>query len=464
MQMMDTVIALAQSPLGVLGLTFLAYADTLIGVGFFVFGEVAFLAAGALWAAEGLWWPALLVLGAAWLGDVTSYAIGRRYGRTISLRFLTRQKRRQQWRRAQVALNNRGAWFVVLSRLLGPTAWVTPFLAGCLGMSARHFLPAAALGVILGVGQFLVYGALGGEVLPLIWTHVSNHFWAALLLGGMGGAIFWVLKRGSGPWPLRSVKALALAVLVFAASNFTYFFVLNPHGAAPAWGAVAAETGSVQPATSAVCDLADGPFQIAAGHTALHLPQPVNVILISDRSPAPLMAEMGWTQNQTFTHDRIHFAAYLRQLARRTPPVSEMYLAGRPADSAFQLPGTLKEREHVRWWQQGEGLYLGAISRDDELAIKYYKHLPVLLHDIAPEVDLSRDMLAAQATTHDGLEVAGYAALATPVADADTADYQTDGRVLVLVQKGRTLTEQERSCLNLIPLKLGVLASSVLAS
>ena len=153
----------------------IAFCDTLIGVGFFVFGEVAFLAAGAAFASDGLVFPALTVLVFAWAGDLTSFLLGRRVGPRISRRLMTKRKNRATWRKARVALGKRGATFVVLSRLLGPVAWITPFLAGTLGMPAGIFVPAAALGVLLGVGQFLVFGALGQKAIESLLAGLSPH-------------------------------------------------------------------------------------------------------------------------------------------------------------------------------------------------------------------------------------------------------------------------------------------------
>lgn len=133
-------------PLGLALLAVVAFGDTLIGIGFFVFGEVAFLAAGAMVAAGGSLWPAIVVLVFAWAGDVTSYAIGARYGPRLTLPFLRHHKRRRAWRRARTELATRGAVFVVVARFLGPVAWVTPFLAGSLSMPWRVFLPASGLG------------------------------------------------------------------------------------------------------------------------------------------------------------------------------------------------------------------------------------------------------------------------------------------------------------------------------
>jgi len=106
------------------------------------------------------------------------------------------------------------------------------------------------------------------------------------------------------------------------------------------------------------------------GETDLHLPQPVNVILLSDLPHNEMMQDLGWYKNLTYTHNEIGLIDYLDQLIKKTPPISELYFNSIPADGAYQLPGTIKSREHIRWWVKGNGVQLGAISKDEELAIK----------------------------------------------------------------------------------------------
>lgn len=97
----------------------------------------------------------------------------------------------------------------------------------------------------------------------------------------------------------------------------------------------------------------------------------------------------------------------------------------------------------------GAGIHLGAISKDEEIAIKYYIHLPVLLHDIDPKVDMSRHLLARQVAQSTAYQVLGHAPLAAAVPDGVTADYETDGKVLVIVRKGEQVAPDLLKCLQL---------------
>lgn len=438
--MLDHLAAL-DSLIGLVFLATIAFGDALIGTSFFVIGEVAFLAAGAAFSASGLVLPAITVLLFAWAGDLTSFYLGRRFGPRASLRFLTKQKRRSAWRKVKAALDQRGPWFVVLSRLLGPVAWVTPFLSGVAGLPAGTFAAASALGVVLGVGQFLIVGAVGQQLLQLTLPFVTSHFITIALFTTMLVTAVFIWRRSSRPAWRRITTILTVVGTLFLTSNFAYFFVLNSH-AIPS-------TPRLQ--ISDICQTAEEQFLVHPGHSNLHLPQPVNVLLISESTGADLMRDLGWHRNVTYTHDTISFPTFLSLLAQETPPISELYLDDHPADSAFQMPGTIKEREHIRWWHVGDNLHFGALSRTDEIAIKYYGALPVLLHDIDPMVDESRDTLAAQLEESAHFDVVGIAPLALSVDDGSFSDYETDGGVLVLTDRGHALPAELQTCLGIAP-------------
>lgn len=57
------------------------------------------------------------------------------------------------------------------------------------------------------------------------------------------------------------------------------------------------------------------------------------------------------------------------------------------------MSGIFKVREYICWWNMGVGVYFGVISKMDEIVIKYYVYLFVLLYDIEFKVDLFRLLL-----------------------------------------------------------------------
>ncbi|QUS55163.1 DedA family protein [Pseudovibrio brasiliensis] len=170
---MQEFVTTFNGPLSYALLAAIAFGDALIGPSFFVFGEIAFLAAGALYAASGDPWPIIVVMTAALLADITSYLLGRVYGTRAILRFLKPLKRRRAWHKARTALQKHAVLFIISARILGPLAWITPFLSGASNIPASRFLPATTLGVLLGVGQFCLYGALGTKGLEALHPYVQ---------------------------------------------------------------------------------------------------------------------------------------------------------------------------------------------------------------------------------------------------------------------------------------------------
>src|SRR3990167_3403522 len=75
----------AHALLSYLVLFFGSYFETLIGVGFFIYGEMFFIP-GALLAGAGvlnIWVVAFVLILGGILGDSSSFALGRRYGASV---------------------------------------------------------------------------------------------------------------------------------------------------------------------------------------------------------------------------------------------------------------------------------------------------------------------------------------------------------------------------------------------
>lgn len=152
-----------------LALLALSFAETLIGVGFFVYGELIFIPAAALAGAGvlNIWLvAAALILGGV-AGDAVSFWIGWKYG----ARFLS--NREGKWARI---VEEKGAAFfekhgpraAFFARFFGPLSWITPFFAGMHKMSYRDFFIHNTPGVALGIGQFLVLGYFFGRAYQLL--------------------------------------------------------------------------------------------------------------------------------------------------------------------------------------------------------------------------------------------------------------------------------------------------------
>ncbi|WP_422374501.1 LssY C-terminal domain-containing protein [Roseibium sp.] len=454
---MEGVIAFAQGPFGLISLALLAFGDALIGIGFFVPGEPAFLAAGFLWATSGDSFPAIVVLVSAWLADQASFWIGRRYGTKAALYWLAPLRRRRHWRKASGFLRQHGAKAVILSRVLGPIAWVTPFLAGASRLPVSTFLWSSGFGVVIGVGQFFIYGSLltaglqsVGSILGPVLDFAVSHWVAVAVVTAIfvAGVVTWRLLPNR--FTLRLCLSFCSAMTVLAAINAVYFFGTGAHAVTV--------PPSPRPELHSVCALKDLPFLVKPGQTSLHRSQPINVVLLSDTSPRPLMAALGWLQNKTYSQDNITLVDFVVSLFTKELPVSELYWMDRPADSAFQLPGSLSERVHIRWWKagtiEGQSLYVASVSRDEEIAIKYYKHIPTLLHDIARNVDEERERLRAdiqdiaQIASNTDHTVLGTFPLGEAVRATENSEYFTDGGVLFVHSASQARQIGSANCLS----------------
>lgn len=145
-------------------LFFGSYFETLIGIGFFIYGEMFFLP-GAVLAGAGIlniWLVALSLFTGGILGDVSSFALGRRYG-TSFFKEHNRVFNHTNYQKGAAFFEKHGVKGIFFARLLGPLSWITPFLAGTYRVPLRTFLGYNIPGVVVGIGQFLILGYFFGS-------------------------------------------------------------------------------------------------------------------------------------------------------------------------------------------------------------------------------------------------------------------------------------------------------------
>lgn len=147
-----------------------AYIETVFPFSLFVYGEFFFLA-GPILAGMGIlniWVVTILFYTGGILGDTTSYALGRRYGKSFFARFshrplLGRLFTEKNYLKGETFFKHHGDWSVFLARLSGPFSWITPVLAGIFQMKYKRFALFNTPGVLLGIGEFIVVGYLFGR-------------------------------------------------------------------------------------------------------------------------------------------------------------------------------------------------------------------------------------------------------------------------------------------------------------
>jgi membrane-associated protein len=170
-----------------------AFCETLIPLSFFVYGEVFFLA-GAIMAGAGTldWWAVTAILySGGILGDNASYWLGRLFGTRLFLMLagwplLGRLVRHDRYEQGVAFFRRRGPLAVFFARLAGPLSWTVPCLAGAFRLSYPTFLLYNTLGVIVGIGQFLVVGYVVGNNLEKITDALSHIGALPVILAALG--------------------------------------------------------------------------------------------------------------------------------------------------------------------------------------------------------------------------------------------------------------------------------------
>ena len=431
MEWINSVDGFLVTPLGIAIIALGSMADAVIGIGFIVYGEIFFIAAGYLMATERMYYLLPLVYCAAWLGDLISFSIGYHGGHRVLIKIIgKKQRRRRAYRKVKLTIDRYGYPGITLSRLLGPISWVAPFAAGTMRLSPYRFGLYSSVGVILGVSQFILIGyLLGGgielsrhtlafEYMPLLIS-IATAFVGSLL-------VFRIMKR----FRIRpAVQVMAHGVVwgtAFVVMNcWLFFFSVPPYKDA---------------STSVSADqLIQQSFKVYPGFSGGYNAQPVNLILVTDLPLHVIHDRVGWVENKTFSGDQISIGDYLKLVRENTPPVTDLFLGQKPQSAAFQDPGgNLIYRHHVRWWKidgwsDSPSIYAGTVSTDDEIQLKLYRGILALIHDIHPDVDSARDLFIkgiGNAYPHAAVEYMLPPGRLT--APETSGDYSTDGKVVVI--------------------------------
>lgn len=156
----------------------LAFAEAMLGVGMVLPGEV--MVTGLATSMDSELRIALVVavtLGAT-LGDHVNYWLGRGLGTKLSDSRLVARIGVQHWDRAVAMVRRRGAWAIVVSRLLPVVRTVVAAVAGVSHMRYRNFAAASLVGSALWAAVWVA----AGEVLAGLLGQPA--FLASLLAAG----------------------------------------------------------------------------------------------------------------------------------------------------------------------------------------------------------------------------------------------------------------------------------------
>ena len=171
-----------------------AFAETGAFVGLVVPGETVMLLGGAV-AGQGAIDIYLLIAVAwfsAWLGDTTSFFVGRRLGREFVIKHGPRVGiSHQRFERVEDYFSRHGGKTIFIGRFISLVRAFAPFIAGSSGMSYRAFVPYSILGTGLWASAHILVGYFFSRSIETAGKYAAKGaFLLATLIAVVAGAIF----------------------------------------------------------------------------------------------------------------------------------------------------------------------------------------------------------------------------------------------------------------------------------
>jgi len=173
---------------------FFAFAETGAFIGLVVPGETTMLLGGAV-AGQGAIDIYLLIAiawFAAWLGDTTSFFVGRRLGREFVLRHGPRVGiSHERFEKVEDYFSRHGGKTIFIGRWISLVRALAPFIAGSSGMRYRAFVPYSILGTGLWASAHILIGYFFSRSVETGAEYAGK---GAFLLGTLivvvGGSVF----------------------------------------------------------------------------------------------------------------------------------------------------------------------------------------------------------------------------------------------------------------------------------
>ncbi|HHD74989.1 MAG TPA: hypothetical protein ENL00_04120, partial [Nitratifractor sp.] len=379
---------------------------------FFVYGEIFFLS-GSILAGMGILniWILIAVLYAGGIvGDNISYFLGRKYG--IAFYYSLRKRRpfnrlinRNSFNRGSRFFRKYGAVSVFFGRLLGPISWITPFIVGTYRLEYKKFLPYEILGVVVGIGQFIIVGYLFGKhfetVLQLLETYIFVAIFATVALFGL----YYYLKKKKIIQKWRQILKedrkkllnhmvkdsffyLSTILALYLLFLFYIFFIDDTNEQM-----AIKKSYSISMASTITDCKKNGLYYADANKTVV---QPLNIRLNTTLTIKDIV-DGSWDKNKIFRQNHISFTEYIHLLKEKVPPVSSLYYKDLPQNYAYQYKtNSLAKREHIRFWefkykQTKLKTYYASISYDDGYRFSFYNYFITPVHKIDRNIDKSRE-------------------------------------------------------------------------
>lgn len=160
--MLDAIVDLVEGSLwGYVAIFGICWADCLFPA---IPGEGALITGAILAAQDAMFLPVVFVVGwaAGALGDLTAYALGRRFGQRLRDRLMRKPRMARYVTWTEHQLERRGETIIVVARFIPTARTATSYTSGALGFPLRRFLPAEVLAAALWAGFVCTVGYVGG--------------------------------------------------------------------------------------------------------------------------------------------------------------------------------------------------------------------------------------------------------------------------------------------------------------
>ncbi len=435
--------------------------ETIMGFSFIIFGELFFLA-GSIMAGMGILniWEVIFVLYIGGiLGDSISYFLGFKYGIRIygkfkKIKLFQKFINDENYTKGVNFFQKRGAISVFFARLLGPISWITPFVAGIYKLNYKKFLFYNILGVIIGIGQFIIVGYFFGKHFDAILNIVSTYIIIIIFLLISVFFLYYFLKKRKLLSRIKNIFAenkkqaisfvaknffisIAVLLLLYLLFLFFIFFTGTPE-----------EYKQIPHTQTISIDLNNcKKLQLYYDSNKKNPIQPINIILTSKLKLSDMFGK-DWKKNKIFDVNKISFLEYVRLLKNKIPPISSLYFDGFAQDGAYQFKSnSIEKRQHVRFWKFKEkslNKYYGSISYDDGYSFNFYNYFYTPIHSISKNIDKSRDFFYHYLLSRKDLIITcKYIQTKCKIKDikgdnepSEEQMYYTDGKILSCYIKG----------------------------
>ncbi|WP_062386590.1 DedA family protein [Demequina iriomotensis] len=167
--------------------TLAAFAESMLGIGFLVPGELAVsaLAIHAHGGAHAALLIAAVAIGAC-CGDHVNYVIGRRFGPRLATSRIVQRMGAHHWDRGTGLIQRHGTGAIAISRLMPGIRTLMPAIAGVADLTYARFLLGSSVGALLWA---IVWVTAGTTIGTLASSPV------AVALAAAGAALALCLRR-----------------------------------------------------------------------------------------------------------------------------------------------------------------------------------------------------------------------------------------------------------------------------